>query len=107
MARANRLYQAIREVLFREWDPIGVNDNPLCEDEYDSYARRSAVCWRQGPTRSSWPPTPPSHAPGTIKPNGSHPTTSARDSLACSSTDLAKTKPWTPQTPWTSKHLAP
>jgi hypothetical protein len=33
-----RLYQAVREVLFREWDPIGVNHNPLLADEYDSYA---------------------------------------------------------------------
>jgi hypothetical protein len=41
MARPNRrdrLYHAVREVLFREWDPIGVNDNPLLADEYDSYA---------------------------------------------------------------------
>jgi hypothetical protein len=41
MARANRrkrLLQAVREVLFREWDPIGVNDNPLAGDEYDHYA---------------------------------------------------------------------
>jgi hypothetical protein len=42
MARANHLYQAVREVLFREWDPIGVNTNPLVADEYDSYA--PAIC---------------------------------------------------------------
>lgn len=42
MAGANRLYQAVRGVLFREWDPIGVNDNPLCQDEYDNYA--PAIC---------------------------------------------------------------
>jgi hypothetical protein len=29
-------------VLFGEWDPVGVNDNPLCEDESDSCA--PAVC---------------------------------------------------------------
>jgi hypothetical protein len=31
------LWQAVKEVLFREWDPIGVNSNPACDDEYDSY----------------------------------------------------------------------
>jgi len=31
------LWQAVKEVLFREWDPIGVNSNPACSDEYDSY----------------------------------------------------------------------
>src|SRR5262249_16961591 len=32
------LLTAVQEVLFREWDPIGVNDNESCRDEYDSYA---------------------------------------------------------------------
>jgi hypothetical protein len=33
-----RSYQAaIREVLMREWDPIGVADVPEAADEYDSY----------------------------------------------------------------------
>ena len=31
------LWQAVKDVLFREWDPIGVNSNPACGDEYDSY----------------------------------------------------------------------
>jgi hypothetical protein len=31
------LWQAVKEVLFREWDPIGVNSNPACSDEYDAY----------------------------------------------------------------------
>jgi hypothetical protein len=31
------LCQAVKEVLFLEWDPIGVNSNPACADEYDSY----------------------------------------------------------------------
>jgi hypothetical protein len=34
------LFEGVREVLFREWDPIGVNNQPLAQDEYDSYARR-------------------------------------------------------------------
>lgn len=40
--KKNELLQAVRRILFTEWDPIGVNDNPLCEDEYDSYA--PAIC---------------------------------------------------------------
>jgi hypothetical protein len=36
----------VQEVLFREWDPIGVNNNELCKDEYDSYA--GTICqWLQ------------------------------------------------------------
>jgi hypothetical protein len=32
------LWQAVKEVLFLEWDPIGGgNSNPACADEYDSY----------------------------------------------------------------------
>jgi hypothetical protein len=31
------LWHAVKEVLFREWDPIGVNSNTACSDEYDSY----------------------------------------------------------------------
>jgi hypothetical protein len=30
-------YLKIREVLMREWDPIGVRDVPQAQDEYDSY----------------------------------------------------------------------
>jgi hypothetical protein len=42
MAKGERLMQAVREVLLREWDPIGVADHPECSDEYDRYAR--AIC---------------------------------------------------------------
>lgn len=38
MAKADSLLRAVQEVLFREWDPIGVNDNERCVHEYDSYA---------------------------------------------------------------------
>jgi hypothetical protein len=40
--KKNDLLQTVRRILFTEWDPIGVNDNPLCENEYDSYA--PAIC---------------------------------------------------------------
>ena len=38
MARTPLLLTTVREILFRERDPIGVNDKPKCRDEYDSYA---------------------------------------------------------------------
>jgi hypothetical protein len=36
-----RLYQAVRDILFREWDPIGVKAMAP-DDEYDAYV--PAVC---------------------------------------------------------------
>lgn len=36
----NRLSQAVSEILFREWDPIGVNNFPEARD--DSYV--STIC---------------------------------------------------------------
>ena len=35
--RAREYQKRIREILMREWDPIGVSDIPAAEDEYDSY----------------------------------------------------------------------
>jgi hypothetical protein len=35
--QARSYHAAIREVLLREWDPIGVGDMPEAADEYDSY----------------------------------------------------------------------
>ena len=37
MVKASQLFPTVQEILFREWDPIGVNDNELCQDEYDCY----------------------------------------------------------------------
>jgi hypothetical protein len=34
----DRLFSRVREVLMREWDPIGVRDEPRAQDEYDTYA---------------------------------------------------------------------
>lgn len=34
---AAEIQDSIRQVLFLDWDPIGVNDNPRLADEYDSY----------------------------------------------------------------------
>ena len=34
--RAQRYHHAIREILLRDWDPVGVADVPEAQDEYDS-----------------------------------------------------------------------
>lgn len=35
--RAKQIQASIREVLLHEWDPIGIQDVPEAQDEYDSY----------------------------------------------------------------------
>lgn len=35
--RRREISDAIREVLIRQWDPIGVKDMPEAADEYDGY----------------------------------------------------------------------
>ena len=37
MPNASRLLPVVQDILFREWDPIRVNDNEFCSDEYNSY----------------------------------------------------------------------
>jgi hypothetical protein len=37
MPKSN-LLQAVRDILFRDWDPIGVNGNNRLQHEYDTYA---------------------------------------------------------------------
>lgn len=37
LARTRSYHEAIREVLLRDWDPIGVGEIPRAADEYDSY----------------------------------------------------------------------
>ncbi|MDH6308959.1 hypothetical protein M2451_001583 [Dysgonomonas sp. PFB1-18] len=32
-----RIYDAIDEILWKDWDPIGINDNENIRDEYRSY----------------------------------------------------------------------
>ncbi len=36
-ARAREIQEGIRLVLHRDWDPIGVYNEPAAQDEYDSY----------------------------------------------------------------------
>jgi hypothetical protein len=35
--RARAIQESIRDILLRDWDPIGINDVPEAQDEYDSY----------------------------------------------------------------------
>jgi hypothetical protein len=37
LKRIKRYNNAIRDILLKEWDPIGVKDVPEAQDEYDSY----------------------------------------------------------------------
>lgn len=35
--RARAIQESIRDILLRDWDPIGINDVLEAQDEYDSY----------------------------------------------------------------------
>jgi hypothetical protein len=35
--RAAKIQDSIRQILFQDWDPVSVGDNPNLRDEYDSY----------------------------------------------------------------------
>jgi len=35
--RTKHYHNAIKQILLQDWDPIGVNDVPEAQDEYDSY----------------------------------------------------------------------
>ena len=37
-----RLLESVKSILFKEWNPIGLNDTSFYRDEYDSYA--PAIC---------------------------------------------------------------
>jgi len=36
--RARQIQESIRRILLHDWDPIGVQQVPEAQDEYDSYA---------------------------------------------------------------------
>lgn len=38
MMERDALFEAVRKILMRDWDPIGINDVPAAQDEYDAYA---------------------------------------------------------------------
>jgi hypothetical protein len=41
LARQNRAL--VRELFMREWDPIGVKDEPAAQDEYNTYVDKAYV----------------------------------------------------------------
>ena len=48
MTHNDQLLLAVQEILFRDWDPIGVNSNERLRDEYNSYAPFICRCLREG-----------------------------------------------------------
>ena len=45
--------RAIRSVLLKDWDPIGVREIPEAQDEYDSYAFPLYTLLRQHPSEKT------------------------------------------------------
>jgi hypothetical protein len=45
-------YEAVRDVLLREWDPIDIRDQEAARDEYDTYARRLHTLLASGSSAS-------------------------------------------------------
>jgi hypothetical protein len=35
--RVKEIQESIRKILFNDWDPIGIKDEPKAQDEYDGY----------------------------------------------------------------------
>jgi hypothetical protein len=48
MPKTDPLPVAVKDILFREWDPIGVNDHPQWIDDYDRYAPNICQMLRAG-----------------------------------------------------------
>jgi hypothetical protein len=46
--RAARYHDAVREILLREWDPIGVRDRAEARNEYDGYVHRLSLMVARG-----------------------------------------------------------
>ncbi|HTZ80046.1 MAG TPA: hypothetical protein VMC10_19200 [Stellaceae bacterium] len=46
--RSRRNLALVREVLMREWDPIGIAGEPAAMDEYDTYALKAALMVVEG-----------------------------------------------------------
>ncbi len=47
-------FDAVRAILMRDWDPLGINRFPLAIDEYDEYARAIVrLLWSPRPTEGA------------------------------------------------------
>ena len=51
--KADNSFSAVRLILMRDWDPIGINDEPAAQDEYDSYVAPLLHLLRQGVSSSA------------------------------------------------------
>ena len=57
--RARQIQSQIREILLRDWDPIGVRQETRAQDEYDGYVGASIGSSRRGRRRDQSPSTSP------------------------------------------------
>lgn len=46
------LYDTVRAILMKDWDPIEINDVPAAHDEYDGYVQRLVGLLRRGASAS-------------------------------------------------------
>jgi len=53
MMKPDALFSAVRLILMRDWDPIGINDEPAAQDEYDSYVAPLLHLLRDGVSSSA------------------------------------------------------
>jgi hypothetical protein len=52
MMKPDTLFDAVRLILMRDWDPIGINDEPDAQDEYDAYIQPLLRLVREGVSSS-------------------------------------------------------
>ena len=51
--KADALFSAVRLILMRDWDPIGISDVPAAQDEYDGYVAPLLRLLRDGVSSSA------------------------------------------------------
>lgn len=51
---ADTLFVSVREILMRDWDPIGINEVREAQDEYDEYAAVVTQMIRKGASREEF-----------------------------------------------------
>jgi hypothetical protein len=49
------LLQMVDEILFYEWDPIGINDHLEARDEYGAYVGKICSSSRMDARKNGWP----------------------------------------------------
>jgi hypothetical protein len=51
--KPDALFSAVRLILMRDWDPIGISEVPAAQDEYDGYVGSLLRLLRDGASSSS------------------------------------------------------